>query len=78
VKADAAFARTTGGIVLNTVAFKVGHGSVVELDRDIDYQRTFGALQGFGPAGEVAQIGRDTVNLLQVDTPRTEMIGLKV
>ncbi len=47
----------------------------VEFDGDIDNERAFGALEGFDPFGELAQIRRDAFDLLQINAPRAQMLG---
>ena len=78
VKAHAALARATADVVLHAVALEVGDGAVVQLDRHIDNQRALGALERLDPARERAQVGRDAVDLLQVDAPGAEVLGVQV
>ncbi len=78
VEAHAALARAARGVVLHAVALEVGDGAVIHLDRHVDHQRALGALQRFDPAGQRAQVGRHAVDLLQVDAPGTEIVGVQI
>ena len=78
VKTHAALARSARGVVLHPVALEMRDTAVIHLDRHVDDQDALGPGQGLDPAGQIAQIGRDAVDLLQEDAPGTEMIGLQV
>ena len=78
VKAHTPFAGAPAGVVLHPVALKVGGGAVVQQDRHVHDQGALGALQGFHPARQAAQVRRDAVDLLQVNAPRPEVLGIEV
>ena len=78
MKTNATFARTTGCVVLHPVTLKVRNCAVVQVDGHVHDKRPFGPAQRFSPAGQMPQVGDDPVNLLQVNAPRTKIVGLKV
>ena len=78
VKAHAAFARASAGVVLHAVAFKVGHGAVVQFDGHVHDQGAFGAFERFDPARQRAEIGRDAVDLLQVNPPGAQVLWVQI
>ncbi|MNV58648.1 hypothetical protein D3C71_1510350 [compost metagenome] len=78
VEAHAALARAARHVVLHAIAFEVGDGAVVQFDRHIDNQGAFRTLQRLDPPTQGAEIRRDPVDLLQVITPRTEVIGIQI
>ena len=78
VKAHAALAGAARDVVLHAVAFKMRDGAVVHVNRHIDNQNALGALEGFSPARQIAQIGNDAVHLLQVIAPRPEVVSLQI
>ena len=78
MEAHAALARTARGVVLDPIALEVRDRAVVELDRHVDDQDALRPLQRFDPVGELAEIRRDAIDLLQEDTPGAEIIGREV
>ena len=69
VIAHAALAGPARDVVLHAVALEVGHGAIVQLDRNIDDQGTLGFLEGFDPFGQRPEVGRDLVDLCQIGIP---------
>src|SRR5690606_39553019 len=78
VKAYAALAWTARGVVLNPVTFEVGNGAVIKLDGNVDDQRALRALQCLYPFGQLAQIGRHTLDLFKIDTPGPKVVGVQI
>ncbi|MNY07366.1 hypothetical protein D3C86_1401660 [compost metagenome] len=78
VETHAALAGAAREVVLHAIALVVGDGAVVQFDGHVHDQRTLGALQRFHPAGQRAQVGRDAVDLLEVDAPGPERVGVQV
>jgi len=78
VEAHAAFTRAARQVVLHAVAFVVGNGAVIALDRHVDRQDALWTLQRFHPARQVAQVRRNAVDLLEVDAPRAQVFRIEV
>src|SRR5450830_280210 len=78
VEAHAALARAARQIVLHAVAFVVGDGAVIALDRYVDRQDALWTLQRFYPARQVAQVRRNAVDLLEVDAPWAQVFRIEV
>ncbi|MNT59303.1 hypothetical protein D3C72_1968030 [compost metagenome] len=78
MKTHAALAGAAAQVVLHAVAFEVGDGAVVQLDRHVHDQDALGTLERFHPARQAAQIRRNAVYLLQVVAPGPEVGGIKV
>ena len=67
--AHAAFTRSAREVVLNAIAFEVADSTIVHLHRDINDERAFRMAQGFNPESEIAEVGRDAIDLTQVGGP---------
>ncbi|ETH22313.1 hypothetical protein L564_1785 [Bordetella pertussis CHLA-15] len=78
VETHAALARAARRIVLDAVALEVGDAAVVHFDRHVHDQRALGTLERLDPAGQRTQVRRDAVDLLQVDPPGAQMLGIQV
>ena len=78
MKTHAALARTARHIVLHPIAFEVGNGAVITLDRHIDHQNALRTLERLDPARQRAEMGRDAIDLFKINAPRTEVAVVKV
>ena len=64
--------------MLNSIALKVSNGSIVHFNGDIDHQNALGVFEGFDPALQMPQVGRNAIHLLKKDAPGTNLVGIQI